>query len=72
MCGKQPVYRSFFVRFWYETNRNTALRVIAVDTQTGKRYGFDGIDGLVQFMRKEINRLETQYEIEEEAIEERD
>ena len=35
-------------------------------------YGFDGIDGLVQFMRKEINRLETQYEIEEEAIEERD
>jgi hypothetical protein len=71
MKGNQPVYRSFLLRFWHEKGtRETTLRAIVVDTQTGERQGFNSFDALTQFLKGKIDRRETQCPIKEEAIEE--
>ncbi|MEW6406447.1 MAG: hypothetical protein AB1649_32075, partial [Chloroflexota bacterium] len=71
MSRNHPVYRSFLLRFWRERGaREAALRAIVVDTQTGERSGFESLDGLVQFLKQEIERLETQRYNKEEVFEE--
>lgn len=71
MRGKQPVYRSFLLRFWYEKGtRETTLRAVVVDTQTGERHGFNNFDALIQFLEGKMDRRETQCPIKEDAIEE--
>ena len=53
-----PVYRTFILRFWEERNpdvdKEGAWRFSLEDTETNVRHVFQGLDGLMQFLNKQI------------------
>jgi hypothetical protein len=53
-----PPYRTFILRFWEERNpdpeKANSWRFSLEDTETSTRHVFHSLDGLMQFLQKQV------------------
>ena len=48
---------SFVIRFWYEAGTTEpSLRVLAIDPHTGQQWGFADLEGLLDFLRRQMRQ----------------